>query len=140
MSKLIHAIWLWVMLVAATCGPCATFAYDYYGEIRPNYDGCHESAITYDGVPAHINGEEKDGMTGEHLLLATFAKFLAAETAGIDSVRAAYKALGIETSSTTTAASRVYTIYQQDGTLFKFGEQVSVLTIDTSDGFIRFTQ
>jgi hypothetical protein len=49
------------------------------------------------------------------------AQFLAAETTGIDSVRASYKALGIETSSTSTAASRVYTIYQQDGTLFKFG-------------------
>ena len=56
----------------------------------------------------------------------------AAENAGGDTVQEAYKALGIETSSASTAPSRLYAIYQQDGKLFKFGV--------TDANFVRMNQ
>jgi RHS repeat-associated protein len=55
-----------------------------------------------------------------------------AEGTESDTVRETYKALGIETSSMSTVPSRVYSIYQQDGNLFKFGV--------TDVNFVRMNQ
>jgi hypothetical protein len=85
------------------------------------YDNSSYAALGYDNELMPFADRRQTASEVDHSLFNGFAEFLATENAGSDTVREAYKALGIETSSTSTAASRVYTVYQQDGSLFKFG-------------------
>ncbi len=84
---LITNIWLWIapvlrlwmLLVATTLAPFATFAYDGHAQTNLGYDSNRESAIGYDAVVQHTDDETKNGTTGNRVLFAKFAGFVAAK-------------------------------------------------------------
>ena len=125
-------LWLLSLVATPACLPPITSNYDGGNRGRIAYDSTFSPSSGYDAHSMRTGTESEIGLASNGLSFFGVAEFQAAGNAGSDTVREAYKTLGIETSSTSTAASRVYTVYQQDGSLFKFGV--------TDANFVRMNQ
>ena len=85
-----RSLWRLIWLVALVLGSVAVvegaeasarLTFDYDGQARPTmaYDGPSASPIGYDAARKHATDETRNATTGNPVLFARFAGFLAAE-------------------------------------------------------------
>lgn len=72
---------MWLLLVATSFAPLASFAYDAQNQTTAAYDRSGESAVGYDAASVLATGAKKNGTVGDRVSFAKSAEFLAAKGA-----------------------------------------------------------